>query len=78
MCSSDLGNYLTTLMFGAAAQTSIILGSPHIAVGIVAGSLVIGLLLGVVVYGVMKLAVWLIPNAHGLRLQASTAHSPTH
>ncbi len=40
------GNYLTTLLFGPAAQTRIVLLSPHWAIGVIAGSLGLGLLLG--------------------------------
>jgi hypothetical protein len=64
------GNYLTTLMFGPTAQTQIILGSSHVAIGIVAGSVVIGLLFGVVADGVIRLAIRLLPMSHGLRLQS--------
>ena len=40
------GNYATTLMFGPAAQTKIIVSTPHLAGGVVLGALVLGVLLG--------------------------------
>ena len=40
------GNYATTLMFGSAAQNQIILSDPR-TLGVVVGSVVLGLLLGI-------------------------------
>src|SRR5713226_8529955 len=39
-------NYLTTFVFGPAAQNAVILGSPFPAIGVVIGSLVLGTVLG--------------------------------
>jgi hypothetical protein len=61
------GNYLTTLMFGPAEQTQVILGSSYVTLGIVAGSLVVGLLFGVAAYALMKLFVKLVPTAPQLQ-----------
>ena len=49
------GNYATTLYFGPAKQTVEILGSSGITLGIVAGSVGLGLLFGAAAYGTMKL-----------------------
>jgi hypothetical protein len=67
------GNYLTTLMFGPAEQTQVILGSSYVTLGIIAGSLVIGLLFGVVAYGLMKLLVKAGPLTTALQLRAEPA-----
>ena len=47
-------NYLTTFMFGPAAQNAIILASPLRAVGVVIGSLVLGSLLGLLACRLMR------------------------
>ena len=67
------GNYLTTLMFGPAEQTQVILGASHVTIGIIAASLVIGLLFGAVAYGLMKLIVKLAPTTTALQLQPRPA-----
>lgn len=48
------GNYITTLLFGPAAEVRVILLSPHVAIGVVVGSLVLGGLAGVGAYLVMR------------------------
>lgn len=50
------GNYLTTLLFGPAAQVSVIVLSPHVAIGVVIGSLALGALAGLGTYLVMRAA----------------------
>jgi hypothetical protein len=40
-------NYLSTVAFGSAAQTAIILGSPSRTIGIIVGSFLLGTVLGV-------------------------------
>ena len=62
-----------TLMFGPAEQTQVILGSSHVTIGIIAGSLAIGLLFGAAAYGLMKLTVKLVPTTTALRLQPRPA-----
>jgi len=47
-------NYLTTLVFGPAAQTAVILGSPLRTIGIVIGSFVLGMLLGFLACRLMR------------------------
>ena len=47
-------NYVTTLVFGPAAQTAVILGSPLRAIGIVIGSFVLGTLLGFLACRLMR------------------------
>jgi hypothetical protein len=47
-------NYLTTFMFGPAAQTATILASPHITIGIVLGAAVLGYVLGLVACWLMR------------------------
>lgn len=48
------GNYLTTILLGPAAQTSTIAGSPHLAIGVVIGSVVLGVLGGLGAYKLMR------------------------
>lgn len=48
------GNYLTTLWLGPAAQTQVIMLSAHVAIGIVVGSLALGVLLGEVARRLMR------------------------
>ena len=68
------GNYLTTLMFGPAEQMKVILGSLDVTLGIVAGSLAIGLLFGAAAYGLMKLFfVKVSPMGTALQLQPQPA-----
>lgn len=67
------GNYLTTLMFGPAEQTKIILGSSHVTLGIIAGSLAIGLVFGAAAYSLMKLFVKLGPMTTTLQLRPRSA-----
>jgi hypothetical protein len=67
------GNYLTTVMFGPPEQTQVILASSHITLGIIAGSLAIGLLLGAAAYGLMKLFVRVVPMATVLPLRLRPA-----
>jgi hypothetical protein len=47
-------NYLSTVVFGPAAQTAIILGSPLRTLGIVVGSFVLGTLLGYLACRLMR------------------------
>ncbi len=47
-------NYLSTVVFGPAAQTAIILGSPLRTLGIVVGSFVLGTLLGFLACRLMR------------------------
>jgi len=47
-------NYLTTFVFGPAAQNAIIFASPLKAIGVVIGSLVLGFALGVLACRVMR------------------------
>jgi hypothetical protein len=47
-------NYLSTVVFGPAAQTAIILGSPLRTLGIVVGSFVLGMLLGYLACRLMR------------------------
>jgi hypothetical protein len=47
-------NYLTTFVFGPAAQNAIIFASPLKAIGVVIGSLVLGFVLGVLACRVMR------------------------
>ncbi len=49
------GNYITTLLLGPAADVRIITLSPHLAIGVVAGSLALGVLAGLGVYRIMQL-----------------------
>jgi hypothetical protein len=67
------GNYLTTLMFGPAEQTQIILGSSHVTLGIIGGSIAIGLAFGAVAYGLMKLLVKFGPTMTVVQLQSRPA-----
>lgn len=48
------GNYLTTLLLGPAAQTSTIASSPYLAIGIIAGSIGLGVLVGLGAYKLMR------------------------
>lgn len=48
------GNYLTTLLLGPAAETSTIASSPHLAIGIIVGSIALGVLVGFVAYKLMR------------------------
>jgi len=48
------GNYLTTLLLGPAAQTSTIASSPLLAIGIIAGSIGLGVLVGFGAYKLMR------------------------
>ena len=47
-------NYLTTFMFGPAAQNAVVLASPFRAVAVVIGSLVLGSLLGLLACRLMR------------------------
>jgi hypothetical protein len=47
-------NYLSTIMFGSAAQTAVILGSPLRTIGIIVGSFVLGTLLGFLACRLMR------------------------
>ena len=47
-------NYLSTVVFGPAAQTAVILGSPLRTLGIVVGSFVLGTLLGYLACRLMR------------------------
>jgi len=47
-------NYLTTFVFGPAAQNAIIFASPLKAIGVVIGSLVLGFVLGMLACRVMR------------------------
>jgi hypothetical protein len=47
-------NYLSTVAFGPAAQTAVILGSPARTIGIVVGSFVLGTLLGFLACRLMR------------------------
>jgi hypothetical protein len=47
-------NYLSTVVFGPAGQTAVILGSPLRTLGIVVGSFVLGTLLGLLACRVMR------------------------
>ena len=47
-------NYLSTVVFGTAAQTAVILGSPLRTVAIVVGSFVLGTILGLLGYTLMR------------------------
>lgn len=67
------GNYLTTLMFGPAEQTKVILDSSHVTLGIIAGSLAIGLLFGAAAYGLMKLFVRVGSMTTALQLRPQPA-----
>jgi hypothetical protein len=67
------GNYATTLWFGPAQQTQQILGSANITIGIIVGSVFIGLLFGAAAYGLMKLIVKIAPTATALRLQPQSS-----
>lgn len=48
------GNYVTTFVFGPAAQNEVIIRSPHLAIGVVAGSLAMGTLLGLLACRLMR------------------------
>ncbi len=48
------GNYATTLIFGPAAQTKIIVATPHLASGVVVGALALGAVLGSLAYVAMQ------------------------
>ncbi len=48
------GNYITTLLFGPVAQIRIIVLSPHQAIGVVVGSLFLGVLAGAGAYVAMR------------------------
>ena len=47
-------NYLSTVVFGTAAQTAVILGSPLRTIAIVVGSFVLGTTLGLLGYALMR------------------------
>jgi hypothetical protein len=47
-------NYLSTVAFGPAAQTAVILGSPSRTIGIIVGSFVLGTLLGLLACRLMR------------------------
>jgi hypothetical protein len=47
-------NYLSTVVFGTAAQTAVILGSPLRTIAIVVGSFVLGTILGLLGYTLMR------------------------
>jgi hypothetical protein len=47
-------NYMTTFVFGPAAQNAVIFASPLIAAGVVIGSLVLGTFLGALACRVMR------------------------
>jgi hypothetical protein len=47
-------NYLSTVAFGPAAQTAVILGSPSRTIGIIVGSFVLGALLGLLACRLMR------------------------
>jgi hypothetical protein len=47
-------NYLSTVMFGPAAQTAVILGAPLRTIGIIVGSFVLGTLLGFIACWLMR------------------------
>jgi len=47
-------NYLSTLAFGTAAQTDVILGSPLRTIGIIVGSFLLGTVLGLLGYSLMR------------------------
>jgi len=47
-------NYLSTVVFGPAAQTAVIVGSPWRTIGIVVGSFVLGTLLGFLACRLMR------------------------
>jgi hypothetical protein len=47
-------NYLSTVAFGPAAQTAVILGSPSRTIGIIVGSFVLGTLLGFLACRLMR------------------------
>ena len=47
-------NYLSTLAFGSAAQTATILGSPVRTIGIIAGSFLLGTVLGLLAHHLMR------------------------
>ena len=67
------GNYLTTLMFGPVDQTKVILDSWHVTLGIIGGSLAIGLLFGAAAYGLMKLVLKTGPVATARQLRPRAA-----
>lgn len=48
------GNYLTEILLGPAAQTSTIADSPHLIIGVVVGSVVLGILGGLGAYKLMR------------------------
>jgi uncharacterized membrane protein YeaQ/YmgE (transglycosylase-associated protein family) len=48
------GNYLTTFIFGPAAQSAVILAAPDLAVVVVVGSLVLGTLFGLLACRLMR------------------------
>jgi hypothetical protein len=68
------GNYATTLWFGPAPQTQVILDHMHVSVGIVLGALIIGGLLGLLTYAAMKLLAALMPDRTIVSPQLQTAH----
>ena len=47
-------NYLSTLAFGTTAQTALILGSPLRTIGIIVGSFLLGTILGLLGYSLMR------------------------
>ena len=49
-----LCNYISTIAFGTAAQTATIVGSPGRTIGIIVGSFVLGTLLGLLGYALMR------------------------